>query len=128
MRMPVALFLFAVPGVALASAIPTFHLCSAYVQKAVLSEQTDLGWPVFVQLTSEGSRSLEAFTQAHRGRMVRVAARERELLRSTIWLPVSSGNLHRAFRSREAALTWQRRLSTQLPSASCGAGNRMPNE
>ena len=119
----IAVLLLAFPAVASAETEQEFNLCSAYVEKAVAGEQTDLGWPVFVKLTGIGTNSLGGFTEANTGKMIRIVVGDREFSRSTIWVPIPSGELHGTFSSKEVATDWQRTLAGQLPAAPCGAGN-----
>ena len=119
----IAVLLLAFPAVASAETEQEFNLCSAYVEKAVAGEQTDLGWPVFVKLTGIGTNSLGGFTEAKTGKMIRIVVGDREFSRSTIWVPIPSGELHGTFSSKEVATDWQRTLAGQLPAAPCGAGN-----
>ena len=119
----IAVLLLAFPAVASAETEQEFNLCSAYVEKAVAGEQTDLGWPVFVKLTGIGTKSLGGFTEANTGKMIRIVVGDREFSRSTIWVPIPSGELHGTFSSKEVATDWQRTLAGQLPAAPCGAGN-----
>jgi len=119
----VAVLYLAIPSIVLAEAEPEFYLCSPYVKKSEVGESTDLGWPVFVKLTEVGTTSLEAFTEANAGKMIRIVVGHREFLRATIWEPISSGNLQGAFSSQEVATDWQRTLAGKLPAAPCGAWN-----
>ncbi|MBQ0748077.1 MAG: hypothetical protein KBT73_16330 [Marinobacter sp.] len=119
----IAVLFLAFPAIALAETEPEFYLCSPYVEKSVAGEQTDLGWPVFVKLTEVGTTSLEAFTEANIGKMIRIVVGHREFSRSTIWVPVSSGNIRGIFYSREVATDWQRTLAGKLQAAPCGAWN-----
>ncbi|MDF1615816.1 hypothetical protein [Desulfurivibrio dismutans] len=68
----IAVLLLITPAIAVAETELEFHLCSLYVQKSVVGEQTDLGWPVFVKLTELGATSFEKFTEANSGRMSRI--------------------------------------------------------
>ena len=117
----IAVLFLAFPAVALAKAETEFYLCSSYVERSVVGEKTDFGWPVFVKLTEVGTTSLEAFTEANTGKMIRIVVGGREFSRATIWEPIPSGNLHMAFSSREVTTDWQRTLAGKLPAAPCGA-------
>ena len=116
-----ALLLLALPAVVLAKTEPEFHLCLHYVEDSAVGEQTDLGWPVYVKLSDVGARSLEAFTEANTGRMVRILVGSREFSRATVRAPVSGGDLHRTFSAQEHATDWQRTFAEELPEAPCGA-------
>lgn len=124
----IAILLLATPATALAEAERAFHLCSTYVQEAVVGEQTDRGWPVFVKLTDQGATSFEAFTAAHPGQMGRIVVGDRVFLRATMAASISSGRVRGTFSSRDDALAWQRTLTEQLPAAPCGpsADNARP--
>jgi preprotein translocase subunit SecD len=122
MRWIVVLFL-GFPGIGLAETEPKFYLCSQFLEKSVIGEKTDFGWPVFVKLTEVGTTSLAAFTEANPGKMTRIVVGDRKFLRTTISTPITSGNLHGTFSSEEVATDWQRTLAGQLPTAPCGAGN-----
>jgi hypothetical protein len=98
-----------------------FHLCSSYVQKSAVGEQTEVGWPVFVELTGLGANSFENFTEANVGRMSRIFVDGRQFSRATIWMSISGGNVYGKFSSQEVAMAWQRTLVDELPSALCGA-------
>ena len=119
----IAVLLLAFSAVASADTEQEFYLCSAYVEKSIVREKTDLGWTVFVKLTGIGAKGLGAFTEANTGKMIRIVVGEREFSRSTIWVPIHSGDLHRTFSSKEVATDWQRTLAGQLPAAPCGTGN-----
>ncbi len=119
----IAIFLLVTPCVALSEAELDFHLCSAYVEQSVAGAQTESGWPVHVKLTKVGATSFERFTESNIGSMSRLVVGDREFLRATIWVPISSGDLHRAFSSQEVATAWQRTLAGKLPAAPCGAGD-----
>ena len=121
-RSVVVLFL-AIPATVLAEAEPDFYLCSPYVERAEVGGNTDIGWPVFVNLTEVGTTSLEAFTEEKAGKMIRIVVGRREFSRATIWMPSSSGNIQGVFGSQEVATDWQRTLARKLPAAPCGAGN-----
>jgi len=86
-------------------------------------EPTGLGWPVFVKLTGIGTKILEAFTDANTGKTIRIVVRDRGFPRSTIWVPIPSGDLHETFSSKKVATDWQRTLVGQLPAAPCSAGD-----
>ena len=117
----VAVLFLAIPAIVLAEAEPEFYLCSSYVDKSDVGDNTGFGWPVLVKLTEVGAASLEAFTEAQAGKMVRTVVGHREFSRATIWEPSSSGNLQVAFSSQEAATDWKRTLAGKLPAAPCGA-------
>jgi preprotein translocase subunit SecD len=119
----IAIILLAFPAIGLAQTEPEFYLCSPYVEKSTVGGQTDLGWPVYVKLTEVGTTSLEAFTEANTGKMIRILVGSREFSRATIWLPIPSGNLHGTFSSQEVATDWQRTLTGKPPAAPCGAWN-----
>lgn len=119
----IAVLLLAFPAIGLAETEPEFYLCSHYVEKSKVGEQTDLGWPVYVKLTEVGTTSLEAFTEANTGKMLHILVGSREFSRATIWVPIPSGNLHGTFSSQEVATDWQRTLAGKLPVAPCGAWN-----
>jgi len=123
MMRSIAILALAFPAIGLAEAAPEFHLCSPYVKKSEVGEQSDLGWPVFVKLTEVGTTSLAAFTEANTGKEIRIVVGRREFSRATAWVPVPSGNLHGMFNSREVAAGWQRTLATELPASPCGARN-----
>jgi hypothetical protein len=53
------------------------------VEKTVVGEKTDVGWPVFVKLTELGTTNLEAFTDANAGAMIRIVVGGREFSRAT---------------------------------------------
>ena len=107
----VAVLLLAFPATGLAETEPEFYLCSPYVEISAVGEQTDLGWPVYVKLTEVGTTSLEAFTEANTGKMIRILVDSREFSRATIWPPIPSGNLHGTFSSQEVATDWQQTLT-----------------
>ncbi len=117
----VAVLFLAIPAIVLAEAEPEFYLCSSYVDKSEVGDNTDFGWPVFVKLTEVGTTSLEAFTEASLGKTIRILVGNREFSRATIWVPIPSGNLRGTFSSREIATDWQRSLAGKLPTAPCGA-------
>ncbi|WP_435105924.1 hypothetical protein [Arhodomonas sp. AD133] len=119
----IAILLLSAPVMAVAETELEFHLCLPYVKKSAVGEQTDLGWPVFVNLTELGATRFEKFTEANKGRMSRVVVGGREFSRSTIWAPIPGGNLHGVFSSQEVAKKWQRTLEGKLPAAPCGARN-----
>lgn len=119
----IAVLLLSTPAIAVAETGLEFHLCSPYVQKSALGEQTDLGWPVFVKLTEIGATSFETFTAANSGKMTHIVVGDREFSRATMWAPVSGGNLQGTFSSQEVATAWQRALADKLPTAPCGARN-----
>lgn len=119
----VAVLLLVIPALSVAETELDFHLCSTYLQKSVLGEQTEHGWPVFIKLTETGATSFEEFTEAKVGRMSRIVVGSREFLRATIQVPVSSGVLQRSFSSQLVAMAWQRTLESKLPAAPCGAGS-----
>ncbi|WP_141737065.1 hypothetical protein [Marinobacter sp. X15-166B] len=119
----IAVLLLTFPAAASAETEQAFYLCSAYVEKSVVGEQTDHGWPVFVKLTGIGTKSLGVLTEANIGKTVRIVVGDREFSRSRIWVPIPSGDLHGTFSSKEVATDWQRTLAGQLPVAPCGAGN-----
>ena len=114
------LLLCLIPGLSAAEEPQQFHLCSPFIEQVNIGEQAPSGWPVFVKLTVTGSRSFEAFTQAHIGQQARIQAGDLTLSRATITATVSDGVLRQTFRSREMASSWQRMLSEELPSAPCG--------
>ncbi|WP_200177106.1 SecDF P1 head subdomain-containing protein [Ectothiorhodospira shaposhnikovii] len=122
MRWLAALFL-AIPAIVMAEAVPEFYLCSPYVETSEVGDKTDLGWPVFVKLTGDGTTSLEAFTKANAGKMIRIVVGRREFSRATIWESISSGNLQGVFISQDIATDWQQILAGKLPAAPCGALN-----
>jgi hypothetical protein len=113
----VAILVLVVPAIGLAKIEPEFYLCSSYVEKSTVGKQTDSGWPVYVRLTEVGTTSLEAFTEANTGKMIRILVGSREFLRATIWIPIPGGNLHGTFSSQEVATDWQRILTGKLPAA-----------
>jgi len=113
----------AFPALGLAEAESEFNLCSPYVEKSEVGEPSDLGWPVFVKLTEAGTESLEAFTEANTGKMVRIVVGRREFSRATVWVPVSSGKLRGMFNSQEVATDWQRIFASELSASPCGARN-----
>ncbi len=119
----VAVLFLAIPAIVLAEVEPEFYLCSSYVDKSDVGENTGFGWPVFVKLTEVGTTSLEAFTETNTGKMIRILVGNREFSRATIWVPIPSGNLHGTFSSQEVATDWQRTLAGKLPAAPCGAWN-----
>ncbi len=119
----IAVLLLALPATGLAETEPEFCLCSPFVEKSEVGEQTELGWPVYVKLTGIGAASLEAFTEVNAGKTIRVIAGRREFLRAKVSVPITSGNLHGTFSSHEVASDWQRTLSGKLPAAPCGALN-----
>lgn len=119
----IAILLLAFPAIGLAETEPEFYLCSPYVEKSTVGEQTDLGWPVYVNLTEFGTTNLEAFTEANTGKMIRILVGSREFSKATIWVPIPSGNLRGTFSSQEVATDWQRILTGKLPAAPCGARN-----
>lgn len=119
----IAVLFLAFPAVASAETEQEFYLCSAYVEKYLAGEPTDFGWPVFVKLTGIGTKNFGAFTEANTGKMVRIVVGDREFSRSTIWVPIPSGDLRGTFSSKKVATEWQRTLAGQLPTAPCGAGN-----
>jgi preprotein translocase subunit SecD len=119
----IAILALAFPAIGLAKTEPEFNLCSSYVEKSEVGEQSDLGWPVFVKLTEAGTASLDAFTEANTGKEIRIVVGRREFSRATVWVPVSSGNLHGMFNSQEVATDWQRTLANELPAVPCGARN-----
>ena len=119
----IAILLLAFPAIGLAETEPEFYLCSPYVEKSTVGEQTDLGWPVYVNLTEFGTMNLEAFTEANTGKMIRILVGSREFSKATIWVPIPSGNLRGTFSSQEVATDWQRILTGKLPAAPCGARN-----
>lgn len=119
----IAILLLVIPSFVTAEAELDFHLCSAYVQQSAVGAQTESGWPVHVKLTKVGAKSFERFTESNSGSMTRFVVGDREFLRATIWVPISSGDLHRAFSSKEVATAWQRTLAGKLPAAPCGAGD-----
>jgi hypothetical protein len=79
----IATLLLAFPTIGLAETEPEFYLCSPYVEKTVVGEKTDVGWPVFVKLTELGTTNLEAFTDANAGIMIRIVVGGREFSRAT---------------------------------------------
>ncbi|XKH00396.1 hypothetical protein LG325_09820 [Marinobacter nauticus] len=93
MMRSIAILLLAFPAIGLAETEPEFSLCSPYVEKSEVGGLSDLGWPVFVKLTDVGATSLEAFTEANTGKMIRIVVGRREFSRTTMWAPISSGNL-----------------------------------
>ncbi|WP_273045861.1 hypothetical protein [Marinobacter flavimaris] len=120
----IPVLLLSTPAIAVAETELEFHLCSPYVQKSAVGEQTDLGgWPVFVKLTEIGAASFETFTAANSGRMSRIVVDGREFLRATMWAPISGGSLKGTFSSQEVATAWQRALADKLPASPCGARN-----
>lgn len=119
----IAVLLLAFPVVASAETEQEFYLCSAYVEKSVAGEPTEVGWPVFVKLTPIGTKGLGAFTKANTGKMIRIVVGDREFSRSTIWVPIPGGDLRATFPSREVATDWERTLAGRLPAAPCGAEN-----
>lgn len=119
----IAALLLVTPAIAVAETELEFHLCSPYVQKSAVGEQTGLGWPVFVKLTEIGATSFETFTATNSGRLSRIVVDGGEFSRATIWAPMSGGNLHGTFISQEVASAWQRSLAGKLPAAPCGARN-----
>ncbi|MBL3558395.1 MULTISPECIES: hypothetical protein [Marinobacter] len=119
----IAALLLSTPTIALAETELEFHLCSPYVEKSALGEQTDFGWPVFVKLTEIGASRFETFTAENSGRMSRIVVGGREFLKATMWAPISGGNLKGTFSSQEVATAWQRALADKLPAVPCGARN-----
>ncbi|WP_151671604.1 hypothetical protein [Nitrincola schmidtii] len=119
----IAVLLLSTPAIAVAETDLEFHLCSSYVQKSAVGEQTDLGWPVFVKLTEIGAASFDTFTAANSGRLSRIVVGGREFLRATMWVPNSGGSLKGTFSSQEVATAWQRALADKLPATPCGARN-----
>lgn len=118
----IATLALAFPAIVLAETEPEFSLCSSYVAKSEVGEQSDLGWPVFVKLTEVGIRSLEAFTEANTGKMIRIVVTDRDFMRATIWAAISGGEIHVAFEAQEIATAWQQTLVGKLPATPCGAG------
>jgi preprotein translocase subunit SecD len=119
----IAILLLVIPSIVAAEAEPDFHLCSAYVQESAIGVQTESGWPVHVKLTKVGATSFERFTESNIGSMTRLVVGDRKFLRTTVWVPISSGDLHRVFSSKDVATAWQRTLAGKLPATPCGAGN-----
>lgn len=119
----IPMFLLAFPAIGLAETEPEFYLCSPYVEKSTVGDQTAPGWPVYVTLTEVGATSFEAFTEANTDKMIRILVGSREFSRATIRMPIPGGNIHGAFGSREVAADWQRTLTDELPAAPCGAWN-----
>ena len=119
----IAILVLVFPAIALAEPEPEFHLCSSYVEKSTVGEQSDLGWPVSVKLTEAGATSFEAFTEANTGKTIRVVVGPQEFSRATVWVPVPGGHLRGIFGSQEVAADWQRILASELPAGPCGARN-----
>jgi len=119
----IAILLLALPAIGLAEPKPKFHLCSSYVEKSAVGEQSDLGWPVFLKLTEVGATSFEAFTESNAGRMIRVVVGSQDFSRATVGVPVPGGHLRGVFSSQEVAADWQRILASELPAGPCGARN-----
>ncbi|MCG7199855.1 hypothetical protein MD273_08990 [Marinobacter pelagius] len=117
----IGLFCLLISCIATASAEPEFHLCSGYVQRSATGEQSENGWPVFIQLTERGANSFKEFTEANVGSPVRIVVADREFTRATLWTPIPGGRLHGSFPSEAAATEWQRLLEGGLPPAPCGA-------
>lgn len=117
----IAILLLVTPGVVVAETELDFHLCSAYVEQSTAGAQTESGWPVHVKLTKLGATRFETFTEANIGSMSRLVVGDREFLRATMWVPISSGNIHGTFSSQEVATAWQRTLAGELPAVPCGA-------
>jgi len=119
----IAILLLALPAIGLAEAEPEFHLCSSYVEKSAVGEPSDLGWPVFVKLTEDGTTSFESFTEVNTGKVIRIVVGRREFSRATVWAPVPGGKLRGILSSQKVAADWQRILTGDLPAAPCGARN-----
>jgi len=117
----IAIFLLVGPGIVLAESDLVFHLCSTNVQQAVVGEETNDGWPVFVKLTEEGATHFESFTETNIGSISRIVANGQTFLNVTIQAPISGGVLQQTFSSEDVALTWQQTLTEGLPAAPCGA-------
>lgn len=117
----IALLSLLVSSIATAADEPTFHLCSDYVQRSEVGEQSDNGWPVFIKLTEHGADSFEKFTEANAGSTVRILVGDREFTRATMWAPISGGRLRSLFPSAAVAREWQQVLEEDLPAAPCGA-------
>jgi len=118
-----AILLLVTPAIALAETEVEFYLCSSYVQESAVGEQTDRGWPVFIELTELGAASLEKFTETSLSKMSRSVVGGREVLRATVWAPTFGGKLRGIFSSQEVAMAWQRTLANKLPAVPCGARN-----
>lgn len=106
--------------IAAAESAPEFHLCVPYVEKSVVGEPTDRGWPVFIRLTETGAIRFENFTQANVGRAIRVVIGDHEFSRAGIAAPIDNGRVRGTFSSQDAAIAWQRMLAGELPVTPCG--------
>ena len=80
-----SILLLAFPAIGLAEPEPEFHLCSSYVEKSAVGEQSDLGWPVSVKLTEVGATSFDIFTEVNTGKTIRVVVGRREFSKATVW-------------------------------------------
>lgn len=116
-------FLLVITTSALAETEAEFHLCSSYVQESAVGEQTDRGWPVFINLTELGATSLDEFAETNHRKMGRIVVSGREFLRAKIWAATFDGNIRGTFSSQEAAAAWQQILADKLPAVPCGAGD-----
>ncbi|WP_417531310.1 SecDF P1 head subdomain-containing protein [Marinobacter lipolyticus] len=100
---------------------PEFHLCSPYVEKAMVGEQSSTGsWPVVVKLSNRGTASFEAFSEANIGRMVHIVAGDRQFARATVSAVVTTGHLRGEYSSEQDASAWQKILTEELLKAPCG--------
>lgn len=106
--------------IAAAESAPEFHLCVSYVEKSVVGEPTDRGWPVYIRLTETGAIRFENFTQANVGREIRVVIGDHEFSRAGISTPIDNGRLRGTFSSQEVAIAWQRMLAGEFPVTPCG--------
>ena len=115
-----ALLFLVTAAIAAAESAPEFHLCVSYVEKSVVGEPTDRGWPVDIRLTETGAIRFENFTQANVGRAIRVVIGDHEFSRAGIAAPIDNGRVRGTFSSQDAAIAWQRMLAGELPVTPCG--------
>ena len=118
-----ALLFLVTVAIAAAESAPEFHLCLPYVEKSIVGEPTDRGWPVSIRLTKSGSASFEDFREETLGRVIRIVVGDREFMAARIAAPIPSGRLQGTFSSPDAAMAWQRKLAGELPASPCGAGD-----